>query len=79
MHTIVYDGTFIGFLTAVFEIYEYKFQDPDIKKEEFANTSLFENFHTVISNTTKANRVILKLQSLLPSSSLLKLKYAFLS
>lgn len=79
MHKIVYDGTFIGLLTAVFEIYEYKFQDPDIKKEEFANTSLFENFHTVISNATKANRVILKLQSLLPSSSLLKLKYAFLS
>ena len=28
MTTVIYDGSFEGLLTAVFEIYEYKINDP---------------------------------------------------
>lgn len=79
MDIVIYDGTYAGLLTAVFEIYEYKFNCPDIKKEACANRSLFGGIHLVTTDLVKAKRVALKLQSLLTSSALLKLKYAFLS
>ena len=79
MDIIVYDGTYAGLLTAFFEIYEYKFRMPVIKKENFANRSLFGGIHLVATDRKKAGRVMLKFQSLFTSSALLKLKYAFLS
>lgn len=79
MQTIVYDRSLEGFFTAVFEIYEYRIQDPDIQPEGMANGSLFGNHHVVFSDKDKAARVIRKLQERLPAGALLQLYMAFLS
>ncbi len=38
MKTMVYNGTFDGFLTAIFEVYEYKYCDAKIVKESVYHT-----------------------------------------
>ena len=58
MQTIIYDTSFEGFLTAVFEIYEYRFSEPDIQKDGAANISLFGDVHYVETNADKVSRVI---------------------
>ena len=57
MKMLVYDGTFTGFLTAVFEVYEYKFSDAKIVKESVYNISVFNQDHIVQTNADKALRV----------------------
>jgi len=37
MQPVIYNGSFENFLTSVFEVYEYKIQEPDIQKEGFSN------------------------------------------
>ena len=41
MNIVVYDGTFEGLMTAVFEIYEYKIMQPNIVNSNTASGSLF--------------------------------------
>ena len=57
MKLLVYDGTFAGFLTAVFEVYEYKFDVAKIVKQSVYNASVFVQDHVVTTDNTKANRV----------------------
>lgn len=57
MKMVVYDGTFSGFLTAVFDVYEYKWEDAKIVKQTAYNTSVFGNDHLVETNRDKALRV----------------------
>ncbi len=57
MKTMVYDGTFGGFLTAIFEVYEYKYKDAKIVKESVYHTSIFGKDHIVQTNADKALRV----------------------
>ena len=57
MKTMVYDGTFNGFLTAIFEVYEYKYSDAKIVKETLYHTSIFGNDHIVEVDMDKALRV----------------------
>lgn len=57
MKLLVYDGTFAGFLTAVFEVYEYKFDDAKIVKQSVYNISVFGQDYVVASDNTKAGRV----------------------
>lgn len=54
---MVYDGTFNGFLTAIFEVYEYKYSDAKIVKESVYHTSIFGNDHIVETNRDKTLRV----------------------
>ena len=54
---MVYDGTFNGFLTAIFEVFEYKYSDAKIVKENTYHTSIFGNDHIVETNKDKALRV----------------------
>ncbi len=54
---VVYDGTFGGFLTAVFEVYEYKWDDARIVKQNVYHISVFGQDHTVETNAGKALRV----------------------
>ena len=54
---MVYDGTFSGFLTAVFEVYEYKRSGVKIVKESNYNTSVFGEDCIVENNVDKALRV----------------------
>ncbi|RFM26304.1 TIGR03915 family putative DNA repair protein [Deminuibacter soli] len=57
MVMVLYDGSFEGWLTAVFEIYEYKLADVQFAQEHACNLSMFHSRHTVQTNAAKARRV----------------------
>lgn len=76
---MVYDGTFEGLLTAVFEIYEHKITDPQIYTESFVPASLFSEPHTVITSKEKSERVYTKLREKLTPNAQRQLYKAFLS
>lgn len=50
MDVVIYDGSFKGLLTAIFEVYEYKMLQPVIHREGEASGNLFGKFHTVHTN-----------------------------
>lgn len=55
--TLVYDGSFEGFLSAVFQVYEEKIAAVTIQKKELALRSIFDKQYTVITDQKKAKRV----------------------
>ncbi|MEX6687111.1 TIGR03915 family putative DNA repair protein [Danxiaibacter flavus] len=57
MMTVIYDGSFEGWLTSVFEIYEYKYNEVHIIKEQYYRTSLIDKLHNVYTCEEKAQRV----------------------
>ncbi len=77
--TLLYDGSFDGFLSSVFEIYERRIANPVIKKENTFQDELFGKHHTIISNHENAKRVWLGIKKLLKSSGCNVLYYSFLS
>lgn len=79
MIQIIYDSTFEGWLTAVFEIYDYKFTDVVFAKENVPNTLLFSSPHIVATDIVKAKRVLEGLKRRLSVSGLEMLYHAFLS
>lgn len=79
MNIVVYDGSFEGLFTAVFEVYEYKIDQPSITKATAVTGSLFSNVHTVITNTDKANRVTKKLKSAISTNTIRQLYDVYLS
>lgn len=52
-----YDATFEGLLTAVFDVYEYKYSDVMLARDDGAGATIFEQYHTVHSSRQKSNRV----------------------
>jgi probable DNA metabolism protein len=79
MKPVLYDGSFEGFLTTVFEIYECKIQGAEIKREEMVNGSLFSGAHLVQTNREKAYRVWAKLEQKISKTALNQLYKSFLS
>lgn len=79
LNNIIYDGSWLGFLTAVFEIYEYKISTPFIVKKEEVNFSLFGNEHNVETHPDKAFRVLKKLKDKLSLRSFRQVYVNFLS
>jgi probable DNA metabolism protein len=79
MTTVIYDGSFEGLLTTVFEIYEYKITDPEIYATDDAVPVLFGEPHTVHTDKTKFERVYKKLQQKLTPNALGQLCNSFLS
>jgi len=73
MTTLIYDGTFEGILTAVFEIYAHKLQHVKLKKGEWLSTALFEDVIEVITDQTRAGRVLQSLQKKLSAGALKRL------
>ncbi len=57
MTTLVYDGSFAGLLTAVFDAYEYKYADACIMPENRQQGNMFGDTHTVHTDEDKAMRV----------------------
>jgi probable DNA metabolism protein len=55
--TLIYDGSFNGFLTAVFCGFEQKLQQADIQKNGQAQNGLFTETETIFTNIEKAKRV----------------------
>ncbi|RYZ79492.1 MAG: DNA metabolism protein [Proteobacteria bacterium] len=79
MTTLVYDGSFYGWLTAVFDIYEYKLKDVFFAGPGTAVNSLFSTQHQVVTDEGKANRVLKGLQQRLSAEGLRKLRRTFFS
>ncbi len=57
MKTIVYDGSFEGFLCAVFDVYEYKFTDVEIVPAGKHQPSMFAEPHFVNGEQSHSDRV----------------------
>lgn len=79
MKQVVFDGSFGGLLTAIFEVYEYKIDQPSIIRESVFSTSLFGEVHRVISDEVKAKRVFVKLEEKLSKGALQQFYKTFLS
>ncbi len=79
MTTVVYDSSFMGLLTAIFEIYEYKIEAPNLLKSGTGNLSLFGEKHEVISCEAKAERVLAKIKKALSAAVARKIYEVHLS
>ncbi|KDN55159.1 uracil-DNA glycosylase [Flavobacterium seoulense] len=79
MTLLSYDSTFEGFLTAIFEIYEFKYSSPKIIKAENNQQYLFASSIEIITDNVKSDRVIKKLNSQLGAEGVRNLIYTFLS
>lgn len=79
MIQVIYDGTYEGWVTAVFEIYEFKFQDVVFAKNQASVDLLFSTTHTVSTDEVKVNRVLSGLKKRLSKNGFDGLYNAFLS
>lgn len=79
MTTVLYDGTYEGWLTAVFDIYAYKLPDVVFARQEAPSASLFGAMHSVITDENKAKRVLIGLQKRLSAEGLKQLVWTYLS
>ena len=57
MTALVYDGTFEGFLCAVFDIYEYRLNEVEFSRNRGFQNNIFGSFQEVITNEEKSKRV----------------------
>ncbi|WP_299336717.1 TIGR03915 family putative DNA repair protein [uncultured Psychroserpens sp.] len=76
---IIYDGSFEGFLSAVFYVFEHKFDVVNIQNNTSVQNGLFTQNETIPTETIKANRVWKGLTSKLSASACNTIYYAFLS
>ncbi|QIE60205.1 DNA metabolism protein [Rasiella rasia] len=74
-----YDGSFEGFLTAVFEVYEQKIECPSIEASQRFAENLFDAIEVIYTDEAKAKRVYNGLIPFCKSSGLLTMYRAFLS
>jgi len=79
MTTLVYDGSFEGLMTAVFEVFEYRFEPVEIISREHYAEDIFSTIHEVITDSEKADRVIKKLENNLGKSGVKQLLLVYLS
>jgi probable DNA metabolism protein len=79
MMLVVYDGSFEGFLSAVFDIYEYRLADVRFTAEEHYQKNIFDNVHETITTETKTKRVYSGLQQRISRNALGQLYKTFLS
>jgi len=55
--TLIYDGSFNGFLTAIFAAFDEKSQIADIQKNTISQNGLFSETETIFTHVEKAKRV----------------------
>lgn len=80
MNTLLYDGSFDGLLTAIFEVFEYRFHDVNIvKRENFQQENMFAEVHEVITQNEKAERVLKKIEDNIGKMGVHELLKVFLS
>ncbi len=75
----IYDGTFEGYLTAIFEFYERKPTIVKIVRDQFAEETLFDETHNVYTDTKKADRVWKGIHTKIGSNAASLIYKAFLS
>lgn len=76
---LVYDGSFEGFLSVVFKVYEEKLLQVDIQKSGNVQASFFGESEEIITNKTHADRVWNGLKKKLTSFGRNQVYYSFLS
>lgn len=76
---LIYDGTFDGFLSAVFFVFEHKLRAVVIQNKFEMQLGLFSDAETIITEEDKANRVWKGVKSRLSPKGSYQLYYAFLS
>ena len=79
MTLLSYDSTFEGFLTTVFDIYEFKYSNPKIIKCSELQQNLFVDTVEIITDNSKSDRVIKKLQLQIGADGIRNIIYSFLS
>jgi len=78
MTTLACDGTFEGWLTAVFEIYEYRFTDVEFSSEG-VSANMFSTARQVTTDLRKAERVTKGLKQRLSQQGYQQLYHTFFS
>lgn len=80
MTTLLYDATFEGLMTAVFEVFEYKYAMAEIiAKEKYTQENFFAETHLVITQQEKADRVLRKLEENIGKQGISQLLMVYLS
>jgi probable DNA metabolism protein len=79
MTTLIYDGTFEGLLTAVFEIYDRKLIHIKLQKGEWYCNAMFEDVVKVSTNQIRARRVLKGLKERMSEASVQRIYMAYLS
>ncbi|WP_439697221.1 TIGR03915 family putative DNA repair protein [Mucilaginibacter sp. AW1-7] len=79
MYTLVYDGTFEGLLTAVFEIYDRKLFHVKLIKGEWRTSAMFEEVLQVTTDGHRANRVLMGLRKKLSAAGIQRLYIAHMA
>jgi probable DNA metabolism protein len=75
---LIYDGSFNGYLTAVFHAFEQKLAIVDIQKEENAQSGLFSDAEVIYTDIDKAKRVWNGIQNK-NDSAIKNIYFAFMS
>lgn len=78
-HILTYDGTFDGFLTCVFQVYDLKLYQVTIQRKDEAQASLFGNSEDIITDLEKADRVWKGVKKKTSAKGSLRIYYSFLS
>ena len=79
MQTMIHDGSFEGFLTTVFEIYEHGFKDVQIYSADKHQQNIFGREYFVTAEQTKTERVWKGLQQRLSAVALQQFYKTWLS
>jgi probable DNA metabolism protein len=79
MHIFIYDGSFAGFLSTVFDSYEKKIKICKIFKKDAYQPDAFSNVTEVISDDAKAERVWKSLRNKISKGALYNLFSCYLS
>ena len=79
MTTVVYDGTFEGWLTAVFEVYEYKWPEVEMVTKNHFQANVFNAHHESFYDEQKCVRVWKGLAGKISARALTQLYRTFLS
>ena len=79
MMLIVYDGTYEGFLSAVFDVYEYQYKEVSFSSEDNYQKNIFNAVHETVTTAEKTKRVYKGLKQRISTNALNQLLKTFLS
>lgn len=79
MITLVYDGSFEGLLSCIFEVYEYKLEDVSIVEEKHFQETLLGESRLVVTDEERAGRVWTGMKKKLSQTGIRQFQHSFLS
>ena len=79
MHSLIYDSTFEGFLSAVFDVYELQIQEPHITTQDHFRGNIYDKIHEVQTVEKNHLRVWKGLEIKLSAEALKQFYKTFLS